>query len=194
MNWCTRPWRPIPTCVWRRPTCNAHAIKPNEAESAGGWSAGVKADAQRLQESGEAFLLPEKVPVGQYRQTSVSVPRTSSICSAPCSAASKAPKANADATQAAADIARITLVADVVRAYTQVCAANEERAIAQHSLDLQGQSTTLTQRLRDAGRGDETQVTRSQTQFKSLRADMPRYAAARQAGLVPPVDAVGQTR
>jgi Outer membrane protein len=75
------------------------------------------------------------------------------------------------------------LVADVVRAYTQVCAANEEREIAQHSLDLQAQSTTLIQRLRDAGRGDETQVTRSQTQFKSLRADMPRYEAARQAGL-----------
>ena len=92
-------------------------------------------------------------------------------------------KANADATQAAADTARITLVADVVRAYTQVCAANEEREIAQHSLDLQAQSTTLIQRLRDAGRGDETQVTRSQTQFKSLRADMPRYEAARQAGL-----------
>ncbi|WP_256347669.1 TolC family protein, partial [Pseudomonas gingeri] len=38
-------------------------------------------------------------------------------------------------------------------------------------------------RLRDAGRGDETQVTRSQTQFKSLRAELPRYTAARQAGL-----------
>jgi outer membrane protein TolC len=42
-----------------------------------------------------------------------------------------------------------------------VCAANEELAIANQSLDLQGQSTKLTQRLRDAGRGDETQVTRS---------------------------------
>lgn len=28
-----------------------------QAESAGGWSAGAKAEAQRLQESGEAFLL-----------------------------------------------------------------------------------------------------------------------------------------
>jgi NodT family efflux transporter outer membrane factor (OMF) lipoprotein len=92
-------------------------------------------------------------------------------------------QANADATQAAADTARITLVADVVRAYTQVCAANEEQNIALHSLDLQQQSLTMTQRLRDAGRGDETQVTRSQTQFKSLRAELPRYNAARQAGL-----------
>ena len=74
-------------------------------------------------------------------------------------------------------------MADVVRAYTQVCAANEEHHIANESLQLQGQSTALTQRLRDAGRGDETEVTRSETQFKSLRAELPRYEALRQAGL-----------
>ncbi|WP_164708720.1 TolC family protein, partial [Pseudomonas viridiflava] len=70
-----------------------------------------------------------------------------------------------------------------VRAYTQICAANEELGIARESLALQQQSVTLNQRLRDAGRGDETQVTRSQTQFKSLRAEMPRYEARRQAAM-----------
>ncbi|MBF4213552.1 TolC family protein, partial [Pseudomonas donghuensis] len=48
----------------------------------------------------------------------------------------EAAKANADAVQAAADTARITLVADVVKAYTQVCSANEELRIARESLDL----------------------------------------------------------
>ena len=95
----------------------------------------------------------------------------------------EAAQANADATQAAADTARITVVADVVRAYVQVCAANEELGIAKESLKLQAQTTALTQRLRDAGRGDETQVTRSETQVKSLRAELPRYEAQRQAGL-----------
>jgi len=64
-----------------------------------------------------------------------------------------------------------------------VCAANEERNIALHSLDLQKQGLSLTQRLRDAGRGDETQVTRSQTQFRSLRAELPRYEAAQKSAL-----------
>ncbi len=95
----------------------------------------------------------------------------------------EAAKANADAVQAAADTARITLVADVVKAYTQVCSANEELHIARESLDLQEQSVTLNQRLRDAGRGDETQVTRSQTQFKSLRAELPRFKAERETGM-----------
>ena len=154
----------------------------DEAEAAGGWSGGVKMGAERLQESGQAFLLPEKVPVANIADIGISASYQFDLWGT-LQRGIEAAKANADATQAAADTARITLVADVVRAYTQVCAANEEREIAEHSLDLQSQSTTLIQRLRDAGRGDETQVTRSQTQFKSLRADLPRYEAARQAGL-----------
>ncbi|MHC8303616.1 efflux transporter outer membrane subunit [Pseudomonas sp. PB3P13] len=154
----------------------------DEAQAAGGWSGGVKIGAQRLQESGEAFLLADKVPVANVGDIGITTSYQFDLFGT-LQRGIEAAKANADATQAAADTARITLVADVVRAYTQVCAANEEEEIARHSLDLQAQSTALTQRLRDAGRGDETQVTRSQTQFKSLRADMPRYEAARQAGL-----------
>jgi NodT family efflux transporter outer membrane factor (OMF) lipoprotein len=157
-------------------------VQVDEAEAAGGWSAGVKMGAQRLQESGQAFLLPEKVPVDNVGDIGISASYQFDLWGT-LQRGIEGAKANADATQAAADTARITLVADVVRAYTQVCAANEEREIAQHSLDLQSQGTTLIQRLRDAGRGDETQVTRSQTQFKSLRAELPRYEAARQAGL-----------
>ncbi|MGY2375084.1 efflux transporter outer membrane subunit [Pseudomonas sp. SDO524_S393] len=153
-----------------------------QAESAGGWSAGAKAEVQRLQESGEAFLLSEKVPVTNIGSAGITTSYQFDLFGT-LQRGIEGAQASADATQAAADTARITLVADVVRAYTQVCAANEERAIAQHSLDLQAESTRLTQRLRDAGRGDETQVTRSQTQYKSLLADMPRYEAERQAGL-----------
>ncbi|WP_248745489.1 efflux transporter outer membrane subunit [Pseudomonas sp. MWU12-2037] len=153
-----------------------------EAEAAGGFSAGVKAGAQRLQESGQAFLLPEKVPVANIGEIALSASYQFDLWGT-LQRGIEAAKANADATQAAGDVARITLVADVVRSYTQICAANEERGIAEESLALQSQSTELTKRLRDAGRGDETQVTRSQTQFKSLRAELPRYQAARQAGL-----------
>lgn len=159
----------------------AHA-QIEEAQSAGGFSSGVKAGAQRLQESGEAYLLTEKVPVTNVGDLSISTSYQFDLFGT-LQRGIEAAQANADAAQAAADIARITLVADVVRAYTQICAANEEQHIAQQSLDLQQQSLTLTQRLRDAGRGDETQVTRSQTQFKSLRAELPRYTAYRQAGL-----------
>ncbi|MEB0102608.1 TolC family protein, partial [Pseudomonas sp. CCI3.2] len=142
----------------------------------------VKLGAQRLQESGEAYLLTEKVPVSNVGDVGISTSYQFDLFGT-LQRGIEAAEANADATQAASDTARITLVADVVRAYAQVCAANEEQGIAQQSLDLQRESLKLTQRLRDAGRGDETQVTRSQTQFKSLGAELPRYTATRQAGL-----------
>nr|WP_315406216.1 TolC family protein [uncultured Pseudomonas sp.] len=153
-----------------------------EADAQGGFNGGVKLGAQRLQESGEAFLQPDKVPVANIGEAILSASYQFDLWGT-LKRGVEAAQAHADATQAAADTARITLVADVVRAYTQVCAANEEYHIARASLDLQEQSVTLTQRLRDAGRGDETQVTRSETQFKSLRAELPRYQAMREAGL-----------
>lgn len=153
-----------------------------EAEAQGGFNGGIKLGAQRLQESGEAFLQPDKVPVANIGEAILSASYQFDLWGT-LKRGVEAAQAHADATQAAADTARITLVADVVRAYTQVCAANEEYHIARASLDLQEQSVTLTQRLRDAGRGDETQVTRTETQFKSLRAELPRYQAMREAGL-----------
>lgn len=152
------------------------------AESQGGFNGGVKLGAQRLQESGEAFLQPEKVPVANIGEAIISASYQFDLWGT-FKRGTEAAKANADAVQAAADTARITLVADVVKAYTQVCSANEELHIARESLDLQEQSVTLNQRLRDAGRGDETQVTRSQTQFKSLRAELPRFKAERETGM-----------
>ena len=154
----------------------------SEADAAGGWSGTAKAGAQRWQEAGQAYLLPEKVPVANVGDVGLTTSYQFDLFGV-LQRGIEAAQANADATQAAADTARITLVADVVRAYTQVCAANEERNIALHSLDLQKQGLSLTQRLRDAGRGDETQVTRSQTQFRSLRAELPRYEAAQKSAL-----------
>ncbi|MEE4681929.1 efflux transporter outer membrane subunit [Pseudomonas alliivorans] len=153
-----------------------------EADAAGGFTHSAKVGAQRLQESGEAFLLPDKVPVANVGDIGLTTSYQFDLFGT-LQRGIEAAQANIDASQAAADTARITVVADVVRAYTQVCAANEEHDIARESLDLQQQSVKLNQRLRDAGRGDETQVTRSQTQFKSLRAELPRYEAQRQAAL-----------
>ncbi len=166
-------------------------FQTQQAESASSWSLSAEAEAQRLQESGEAFLLADKVPVGNIGSMGVTTSYQFDLFGT-LQRGIESAQASADATQAAADIARITLVADVVRSYTQVCAANEELAIANESLDLQAQSTKLTQRLRDAGRGDETQVTRSQTQYKSLRADMPALRSCAPGRAVPPVDAAGQ--
>lgn len=110
-----------------------------QAESAGGWSGSGRAGAQRLQESGEAFLLADKVPVANVGDLGISTSYQFDLWGT-LKRGIEAAQANADATQAAADTARITVVADVVRAYVQVCAANEELGIAKESLKLQAQN------------------------------------------------------
>jgi len=161
---------------------NRARVEIEEAQSAGGFTTKASASEERLQESAESYLQTTKIPVANSAALSLSTSYQFDLWGT-LKRGVEASQANADAAQAAADTARITLVAEVVRSYTQICAANEERNIAQRSLDLQMQGVQLTQRLRDAGRGDETQVTRTQTQFKSLRADMPKFEAERQAGV-----------
>ncbi|MGE7990813.1 efflux transporter outer membrane subunit [Pseudomonas sp. NPDC089554] len=152
------------------------------ADAQGGFSGGAEVAAQRLQESGESFLLPNKVPVENIGEAILSASYQFDLWGT-FKRGTEAAQANADAVQAAADTARITLVADVVKAYTQVCSANEEYHIAHESLDLQQQNMQLTQRLRDAGRGDDTHVSRSLTLVETLRAELPRFKAERETGL-----------
>ncbi|NWL81111.1 RND transporter [Pseudomonas taiwanensis] len=158
------------------------AAQVTEAEDRGGFEESLSADLQRTQVAGQQFLLMEKVPVVNFANLNASLSYQFDLFGK-LQRGVEASRADADAAQAAADLVRINVVARVVSAYAQVCSANEEREVAQHSLDLQRQSLELTEQLHAAGRGNETEVTRSATQFKSLRAALPRYTAAQQAGI-----------
>ncbi|ANB72213.1 RND transporter [Paraburkholderia phytofirmans OLGA172] len=153
-----------------------------EAQEAGGLSGKASGALARAQESGEAFLLPEKVPVANEGDFGISVSYQFDLFGTLKRGVESA-GADQQAVQAAGDVARITVVADVVRSYVENCAAGEEQQVAQHSLDLQDESLALTKRLRDAGRSNEPDVTRSRAQAATLRADMPRFTARKRAAL-----------
>lgn len=91
--------------------------------------------------------------------------------------------ANVQAQAAAADLARITVVAHVVGAYTNACAAGAELQVARHSADLQRQSLALTERGADAGLYSPLDVTRSRALLAQLQAAMPSLENARQTAL-----------
>ncbi|CAM2145045.1 Efflux transporter outer membrane subunit [Pararobbsia alpina] len=152
------------------------------AEEAGGFSGKTSAAVARAQESGEAFLLTEKVPVVNEGDFGIAVSYQLDLFGL-IRRGVEASSDDRDATVAAADVTRITVVADVVRSYVENCAAGDELNVAQHSLDLQNQSLALTKRLRDAGRANEPEVTRSQTQTATLRADIPRFTARKRIAL-----------
>ncbi|MBB3257474.1 NodT family efflux transporter outer membrane factor (OMF) lipoprotein [Paraburkholderia bannensis] len=148
------------------------------ANAQGGFSGSATAGAQRAQVSGEQYLLFEKVPVANLGDLGVNVSYEFDLFGK-LKRGVEAARADDEAVEAAADLARISVVADVVQAYVESCSAAEELAIAQESLKLQQQRVALTKRLRDAGRGNQPDVTRGQTQVQTLAADIPRFEGRR---------------
>jgi NodT family efflux transporter outer membrane factor (OMF) lipoprotein len=150
------------------------------ANEQGGFSGKTSAAFQRAQESAQQYLLTEKVPVVTEGALDLSVSYEVDLFGK-LRRGVEAAKADDEAVEAAIDLARITVVADVVRAYVESCSAGEELEIAQKSLSLQRQRVKFSQQLRDAGRGNQPDVTRGQTQADTLAADIPRFVARRRA-------------
>lgn len=148
------------------------------AQAQGGFSGKTSAAFQRAQESAEQYLLEKKLPVINEGDVGINVSYEVDLFGK-LRRGVEAARADSEAVAAAADLARITVVADVVRAYVETCSAAEELAIAQQSLSLQKERVALTRRLRDAGRGNQPDVTRGQTQLETLAADIPRFNARR---------------
>jgi len=148
------------------------------ANRQGGFSSRSSVAFQRAQESAEQYLLTEKLPVVNEGALELSVSYEFDLFGK-LKRGIEAARSDDEAIEAAADLARITVVADVVRAYVESCSAAEELSIARKSLELQRQRVRLSQRLREAGRGNQSEVTRGQTQSETLAADIPRFVARR---------------
>jgi NodT family efflux transporter outer membrane factor (OMF) lipoprotein len=148
------------------------------ANEQGGFSGGANVAFERAQESAEQYLLFSKVPVVNEGDLGLKISYEVDLFGK-LRRGVEAARADDDAAVAAAELARITVVADVVQAYVESCAAADELAIAQESLKLQQERVALTKRLRDAGRGNQPDVTRGQTQVETLAADIPRFQGQR---------------
>jgi NodT family efflux transporter outer membrane factor (OMF) lipoprotein len=149
------------------------------AQAQGGFSGKTSALVERAQESAEQYLLFNKLPVEYEGDIGISISYELDLFGK-LRRGVEAAAADTESVQAAGDLARITVVADVVRSYVEQCSAAEELRIAQQSLTLQKQRVDVSRRLRDAGRGNQPDVTRGQTQVDTLAADIPRYTARRQ--------------
>ncbi|NPT53106.1 efflux transporter outer membrane subunit [Paraburkholderia elongata] len=149
------------------------------AQAQGGFSGKSSVLLERAQESAEQYLLTQKLPVVNEGDIGISISYEIDLFGK-LRRGVEAASADTESVQAAGDLARITVVADVVRSYVEQCSAAEELRIAQQSLALQKERVDVSRRLRDAGRGNQTEVTRGQTQVDTLAADIPRYTARRQ--------------
>jgi NodT family efflux transporter outer membrane factor (OMF) lipoprotein len=126
--------------------------------------------------SGAALALPESLPNGGLYDTGVNVSYQLDLFGK-IKRAAEAASANTEATQAAYDLARVTVAADTARAYVGACAAGEQLRVAQHSVDLQQQFVASTEQRQRVGRGTIVEVTRALSQLDQLRAALPPLQA-----------------
>jgi multidrug efflux system outer membrane protein len=153
-----------------------------EADDAGGFKIGVSAAAMHSRESGEQFLLAEPLPVENLADVGVKVSYQIDLVGR-LKRAAEAAHADTEASQAALDLARVSVAADVARAYVEACANGHELAVAQRTVDLQGRSLAVTQKLVKAGRGTAVDLTRAQALLDQSRANLPSFQSRRRAAL-----------
>ncbi|MBV8501237.1 MAG: efflux transporter outer membrane subunit [Paucibacter sp.] len=158
--------------------------------SAAAWVARVDAEhdphvgavvaVKRARESGEAFLLPERLPVVNEGELAVQASYQLDLWGQ-LKRGEEAAEANLQAVEAAQDVARVSVVAQTVQAYVQICHAQAQKLVAAHALDLQERSLALAERMLEVGRGSSSEVLRSQGLVQAQRASLPRFDAERDA-------------
>jgi len=144
--------------------------------------AGVKAGVKRARESGEAFLLSEQLPVTNEGELVVGASYQLDLWGQ-LKRGEEAAEANLQAVEAARDLARISVVSQVVQAYLQVCHAQTQQHAAEGALALRERSLALAERLEAEGRAARADVLQAQGLVEAQRAALPRFDAEREAGL-----------
>ena len=105
----------------------------------------------------------------------------------------EASHADAGAALAARDSVRITVAAETIRAYAQICALGEQLAVARHSLEVVGHEAKITSQRYDAGAGSQFDVVRTEGLVAQTRAAIPPLEGQRRAALFQLTALLGRT-
>ncbi|WP_258223827.1 TolC family protein, partial [Stenotrophomonas sp. HMWF003] len=134
-----------------------------QALDAGGFEYEAEAGVSRAQLSAESFLLEHELPPINLADGKFAVSYQFDLFGK-LKRASEAAHADEQSVAAALDLARVSLVAQVAGSYVEICHANHELHVAEHSLQLQQRSREVTQRLINAGRGTPPELARANAQ------------------------------
>jgi len=151
-----------------------------QALDAGGFEYEAEAGVSRAQLSAESFLLEHELPPINLADGKFAVSYQVDLFGK-LKRAAEAARADEQSVAAAMDLARVSLVAQVAGSYVEICHANHELHVAEHSLQLQQRSREVTQRLISAGRGTPPELARANAQVAMLQAALPPLQAQRQA-------------
>ena len=105
----------------------------------------------------------------------------------------RAARSDAAAAAEALEVVRITVAAETARAYADTCSANAQIAVAERTIELQGKTVDLTQRLLDGGSGNGLDVARARAALEQTRASLPPLRASRDGALYRLATLTGRT-
>src|SRR5690606_7282828 len=109
-------------------------------------STNVSASGRYGRESGAAQGMTTALPEGEIYDAGIDIGYQVDLFGR-IRRAVEAGRADVEAVQAAHDLARITVVAETVRAYGDVCTGGRQLAVARNSVAIQEQTFDLTRRL-----------------------------------------------
>jgi NodT family efflux transporter outer membrane factor (OMF) lipoprotein len=95
----------------------------------------------------------------------------------------EAAEAGTGAAQAALDLVRVSVAGGTAHAYATACSSGYRLRAAQDSVRLQEEAIRLSERLRQAGKVGEADISRAKSQLEQLRAALPPLRAQRQGAL-----------
>ena len=143
---------------------------------------GASFAADRAQLSGESYLVPEQLPSQWLGDGAIKIGYQLDLFGR-LKRAAEAANADSEAVAAAQDLARISVAAEVARAYVEACSAGYELSVAERQVALQGRANDVTGRLTQAGRGSKIDVTRGEAQLEQARSALPGLRGRRQVAL-----------
>jgi NodT family efflux transporter outer membrane factor (OMF) lipoprotein len=153
-----------------------------EVRAARGVTGGAHAAFERTQMSGEEHLIPERLPVESVGDVGFGISYDLDLFGK-LKRASEAAKADAEASQAGLDLARVNVAAAVAAAYVDACSTGEDLAVAQRTVKLQETNLAVTERLVAAGRGSAADLPRARSLLAQARSSAPALEARRWADL-----------
>ena len=153
---------------------------------------GAVAAVKRARESGEAYLLSEQLPVMNEGELAIQASYQLDLWGQ-LKRGEEAAEANVEAVEAAKDVARVSVVAQTVQAYLQLCHAQAEKQVATRAIGLQERTLGLSERMLSAGRGSSSDVLRAQGQLEAQRASLPRFDAEREGAFYKLAALLGRT-
>lgn len=143
---------------------------------------GASAEAERARLSGESFLLNQPLPVANLGEVNARVSYQIDLFGQ-IRRSIEAARADAAASEATVGAVKVTLAAEVARAYLGQCAAGEALALGQQAVAVDRGALDIARRLQTAGRGSVTEVTRAEARLAQVEAMIPTQRARSRAAL-----------